>query len=152
MHGLQPHLISYFPWGEVPSGPFSHDPPSSFMSSHCFFSGFFQGDHAVFKGRQEHLSRGWICSRFISKHEGEWGSFRGVMGGGVVLEFGSGKKVRPTLGVVGAKDMKVDLDFLVGLFGLSIHLEMVGRGESYVIFEESSEFSHQSGGKLGASV
>lgn len=28
--------------------------------------------------------------RFVSKHEREGGSFGGMMGGGVVLEFGSG--------------------------------------------------------------
>ena len=112
------------------------------MSGHCFFSGFFQGDHAVFKCRQEHFSKGWVCPGFISKHEGEWGSFHGVMRSGVVLEFGSREKVRPTLGVVGTKDVKVGLDLLVCLFCLSICLGVVSSGKSDVVLEESSEFPH----------
>ena len=41
IHGLWPYLISYFLWGEALSGSFSHDLLGSFMSGHCFFSGFF---------------------------------------------------------------------------------------------------------------
>ena len=48
---FQPDLISCFPWGELLGGVFSHDLTGSFMCGHCFFPGFFQGEHAVFKGR-----------------------------------------------------------------------------------------------------
>ena len=137
--GFQPHLISYFPWGEVSSRPFSHDLLGHFMGGHHLFSGFFQGGHAVFKHGQEHLSRGWIRPEFISEHEGEQGSFCGVMWGGVVLEFGSREEIWPTSGVVGTKDMKVGFDFLIGLFSLSICLGVVGSGKSNVVFEESSK-------------
>ena len=48
--GFQPDLISYFPWGELLGGVFPHDLAGGLMCGHCLFPGFFQGDHAVFKG------------------------------------------------------------------------------------------------------
>ena len=45
-----------------------------------------------------------------------------MMGGSVVLELGCGEEVSPGLGIVGAEDSEVGLDFLVGAFGLSISL------------------------------
>ena len=43
-----------------------------------------------------------------------------------MVEFGCGEEFRPFLGVVGAKDSEIGLDFLVGLFSLPISLRVVG--------------------------
>ena len=80
------------------------------------------------------------------------GSFHGVMGGGVVLEFGSREEVRPALGVVGAEDVEVGFNFLVCLFGLSVSLRVIGGGEPDIIFEESGKFPCECRGELRASV
>ena len=58
-----------------------------------------------------------------------------------MLEFCSREEVRPTLGVVGTKDVEIGFDLLVCLFSLSIHLGVVSSGKSDIVFEEPSEFS-----------
>ena len=63
------------------------------------------------------------------------------MRGGVVLKLSCDKEVGPGLGIVGAEDPKVGFDFLVGSFGLSIGLRVIGSGESDVIVEKMDEFS-----------
>ena len=43
----------------------------------------------------------------------------------------------PRLRVVGAEDAEICLEFLIGSFGLSVSLRVVGGGESYVVVEEA---------------
>ena len=47
----------------------------------------------------------------------------------------------PGLRVVGAEDVEIGFKFLIGLFGLSIGLRVVGSGEFDVIFQETGKFS-----------
>ena len=54
-----------------------------------------------------------------------------------MVEFGGGKELHPFGWVIGAKDAEIGFKLLVGSFGLSIGLRMVGSGESYVIVEEA---------------
>ena len=54
---------------------------------------------------------------------------------GVVVEFGCGEEFRPFLGVVGAEDLEIGLDFLVGLFSLFISLRVVGGQKVDIIVE-----------------
>ena len=54
-----------------------------------------------------------------------------------MVEFGRGKELHPFSRVVGAEDAEISLKFLIGSFGLSIGLRMVGGGESYVVVEET---------------
>ena len=63
---------------------------------------------------------------FESQHEREGGDLCETVRNGVVVEFGCGEEFRPFLGVVGAKDSEIGLDFLVGLFSLPISLKVVG--------------------------
>ena len=53
-----------------------------------------------------------------------------------MLKFGGGEEVKPSFGVVGAKDVEVRLYFLVGAFRLSVRLGVVGSGESDVVSEK----------------
>ena len=43
-----------------------------------------------------------------------------------MVEFGCGEEFCPFLGVVGAKDSEIGLNFLVGSFSLPISLRVVG--------------------------
>ena len=52
-----------------------------------------------------------------------------------MVEFGCGKKFCPFLGVVGAEDSEISLNFLVGLFGLPISLRVIGGGKADIIVE-----------------
>ena len=53
---------------------------------------------------------------FESKHEREGGDFCGTVRSGIVVEFSCGEEFCPFLGVIGAEDSEIDLNFLVGLF------------------------------------
>ena len=53
---------------------------------------------------------------------------------------------------MGAKDPKIGFNLLIGSFGLSIHLGMVGRGETNVVFKDTGKFTSKGRGKLRASV
>ena len=72
---------------------------------------------------------------FESHHEREGGDFCGTVRNGVVVEFGCGEEFRPFLGVVGAEDSEIGLNFLVGLFGLPISLRVVGGQKADIIVE-----------------
>ena len=63
---FQPHIISNFPRGKVPSVSFSHDSASHFMCCQGFLSDFFQGCQVVLHGRKGGLFQRWIHSGFIS--------------------------------------------------------------------------------------
>ena len=63
---------------------------------------------------------------FESQHEREGGDLCETVRNGVVVEFGCGEEFCPFLGVIGAEDSEIGLDFLVGSFGLPICLRVVG--------------------------
>ena len=69
-----------------------------------------------------------------------------------MVEFCRGKELHPFCWVVGVKDVKIHLKFLIGLFCLSICLRVIGCGQANVVFEEASEFLGKGGGKLGALI
>ena len=54
----------------------------------------------------------------------------------VVVEFGRRTKLHPFGWVIGAKDSEISFEFLIGSFGLSVGLRMVGSGESDIIVEK----------------
>ena len=54
-----------------------------------------------------------------------------------MVEFGRGEELHPFSRVIGAEDMEIGLEFLIGSFGLSVGLRMVGSGESYVVVEKA---------------
>ena len=54
--------------------------------------------------------------------------------------------------IMGAEDPKIGFNFLIGSFGLSICLGVVGRGEANVIFKDMGKFMSKGRGKLWASV
>ena len=54
-----------------------------------------------------------------------------------MVEFGRGEELHPFSQVIGAEDTEIGLEFLIGSFGLSVGLRMVGSGESYVIVEKA---------------
>ena len=61
-----------------------------------------------------------------------------MMGSRVVLEFGCREEVRPPSGVIGAEDMEICFNLLVGLFCLSVHLWVVSGGKSDIVLKKSS--------------
>ena len=54
-----------------------------------------------------------------------------------MMKLSSGKKVRPFSGVVGAENVKICFNLLIGLFRLSICLRVIHGGEFDIIVEES---------------
>ena len=60
------------------------------------------------------------------------------MWGRVVLKFGGREEINPGSRVVGAKDAKIGLYFLIGVFHLSVGLRVIGGGEFDVVLEEAS--------------
>ena len=54
-----------------------------------------------------------------------------------MVEFGGGKELHPFSWVIGAKDVEISFEFLIGSFSLSVGLRVVCSGESYVIVEEA---------------
>ena len=54
-----------------------------------------------------------------------------------MLEFGGREEIKPAFGVVRTKDAKVDFNFLIGAFGLTVGLGVICRGEFDVVQEES---------------
>ena len=57
------------------------------------------------------------------------------------MKFGGREELRPCGGVIGTEDVEISFKFLIGLFRLTISLGVVGRGESYIVFEEVGKFS-----------
>ena len=55
----------------------------------------------------------------------------------VVVEFGRGEELYPFSRVIGAEDAEIGLEFLIGLFSLSVSLRVVGGGELYIVVEEA---------------
>ena len=54
--------------------------------------------------------------------------------------------------IVGAEDLKISFNLLIGSFSLSIHLGVVGRGELDIVFKDTSNFTSKGQGKLRTSV
>ena len=80
----------------------------------------------VFQGWKECFSKWRVGTRFKSHHEREGGDLCGTVRNGVVVEFSCGEKFRPFLGVVGADDLEISFNFLVGLFCLPISSGVIG--------------------------
>ena len=54
-----------------------------------------------------------------------------------MLEFGGREEIKPTFGVVSAKDAEVGFDFLISVFGLTVGLGVICHGEFDIVLEES---------------
>ena len=54
-----------------------------------------------------------------------------------MVEFSRGKELHLFSRVIGAEDMEISFEFLIGSFSLSVGLRVVGSGESYVVVEEA---------------
>ena len=54
-----------------------------------------------------------------------------------MVKFGRGEMLHPFSWVIGAEDMEIGLEFLIGSFSLPVGLRVVGSGELYVIIEEA---------------
>ena len=54
-----------------------------------------------------------------------------------MVEFCGGEELCPFSRVIGTEYVEIGFEFLIGLFGLSVGLRVVGGGESYVVVEES---------------
>ena len=67
-------------------------------------------------------------------------------------KFGQSEELSPFPWVMGAEDPKIGFNLLIGWFSLSIHLGVVGRGETNVIFKDTGKFTSEGRGKLWASV
>ena len=67
-------------------------------------------------------------------------------------KFCRGEELSPFPRVMGAKDPKGGFNLLMGSFGLSIRVGVVGRGEMDVVFETTGKFLGKGRGKLQASV
>ena len=69
------------------------------------------------------------------------------------MEFSRSEKLRPLVGVIGTKDPKISLNFLIDLFSLSICLRVICGGEIYIIIlDDSSKFSSKSRSKLRTTI
>ena len=68
------------------------------------------------------------------------------------MKLSSGKEVRPFPRVVGAEDVEVCFNLLIGSFCLSIRLRVIRGGEFDIIVEESCQFSGKGRCELWASV
>ena len=68
--------------------------------------------------------------------ETSWWSYAVQSYGGIQQMIG----FRPGLRVVGAEDVEIGFEFLIGLFSLSVGLRVVGGEEFDVIFQEMGEF------------
>ena len=55
----------------------------------------------------------------------------------VMMKLSGGKEIHPFPRVVGAEDMKICFNLLIGAFCLSIHLGVICGGEFDIIVEES---------------
>jgi hypothetical protein len=54
------------------------------------------------------------------------------------------QELGPIMGFVGTKDPKIGFYFLIGSFGLTVGLRMVGGRKADIIVEDSGEFSCKS--------
>src|SRR6266702_3685105 len=106
----------------------------------------------LLKGWEEGAFEKGVGVRFIIHNEGEWELPYYEVSGSIVGEFCHGDEDQPFLELTIAKDSKIGFQLLIVVFGFSIHLGMVGSGESYVIFQEASQFVSKCRGKLQATI
>ena len=152
MCGLKPDLISNFPGVEVVGSSGGYEFSGGVMGCKSFFSGFIKFGQSFLKGREEGLPQSGVRVGFIAVKQEKWGCLSGAMRGRVVMEFCRGKELYPFSWVVGAKDVEICFELLIGSLGLSISLRMVGSGEANIILEEMSKFLSEGRSKLRASV
>ena len=69
-----------------------------------------------------------------------------------MVEFSGGQELYPFHRVVGTKDVKIHLKFLIGSLSLTISLRVIGSGQADVILEEMSKFLGKGRGKLRATI
>ena len=100
-----------------------------------------QGQKVEFQGQEGRSFWGGVGARFIVIEEGKWRFLGRAMGGRIMVEFGSREELCPWCGVIGTKDTKISLKFLIGSFNLTISLGVIGSGQSNVIFQKISQFS-----------
>ena len=67
-------------------------------------------------------------------------------------KFCRGEELSPFSRVVSAEDPEIGFNLLIGSFGLSVSLGVVGRGEANVVFKDAGKFTSKGRGKLRASV
>ena len=67
-------------------------------------------------------------------------------------KFSRGEELSPFPRIMGTEDPEIGFNLLIGLFSLSVHLGVVGRGETNVVFKDMGKFMSKGRGKLGASV
>ena len=67
-------------------------------------------------------------------------------------KFCRGEELSPFPRVMSAEDPEIGFNLLIGSFGLSVSLGVVGRGEANVVFKDVGEFTSKGRGKLRASV
>ena len=67
-------------------------------------------------------------------------------------KFSRGEELSPFPRIMGAEDPKIGFNLLIGSFGLSICLGVVGRGELNVVFKDTGKFTSEGQGKLRTSV
>ena len=65
-----------------------------------------------------------------------------------MVEFSGEKELHPFCQVIGTKDVKICLKFLIGSLGLTISLRVIGSGEVNIILKEMSEFFGKGRSKL----
>ena len=65
-------------------------------------------------------------------------------------KFSRGEELGPFPGVVGAKDLKIGLNLLIGSFSLSVYFGMIGSVEAAIIFKDASKFTSEGRGELWA--
>ena len=58
-----------------------------------------------------------------------------------MLEFSRSEEPGPLVRVIGAEDLKISLDFLIGSFSLSISLGVVCSGQANIIFKDPGKLS-----------
>ena len=69
-----------------------------------------------------------------------------------MLKFSGRKELGPLMWVIGAEDAKIGFDFLIGSFGLSVGLRVVGGRKSNVVFEDPGKFLGERRSELRSSV
>ena len=67
-------------------------------------------------------------------------------------KFSQSEKLSTFLRIMGAEDLKISFNLLIGSFSLPISLGVVGGGEADVVFEDVGQFTSKGRGELWASV
>ena len=57
-----------------------------------------------------------------------------------MLEFSGSEEFGPLVRIVGIEDAEISFYFLIGSFGLSVGLRMIGSGKTNIVYQESGKF------------